>query len=107
MLDSRNKTHGFWGTAARTLPVGGVPVSEMWHSMFVVVRRWLGECPGVDAAELTRAYLDGKPGRHLADWCNSRAWDVHIAEVEAYLCEDRSSFLAISHELAPVAYVEE
>ena len=106
MLDPRNAQHGFWGTTQMYLKDKG-RTHHMWVCMFATVKRWVGDAPGMDVDDLTLAYLDGKPGRHLADFCQSRGWKLTITDVEGYLNDDRSSLLETAHELAPVAYVEE
>ena len=104
MLDPRNAQRGFWGTTQMYLEDLG-RTREMWACMFATVKGWIDDAMDVD--DLTLAYLDGKPGRHLADFCQSRGWKLTIADVEGYLNDDRSSLLETAHELAPVAYVEE
>ena len=60
ILESRNKDHGFYGTAA--LYSRG-KVGAKWKAAFL----WVAAAMPAWSAEDVRDFLDGRPGRHLAD----------------------------------------
>ena len=60
ILESQNKEHGFYGTAALH---GRREVNAKWETAF----SWVAGVMPSWSPENIRDFLDGRPGRHLAD----------------------------------------
>ena len=60
ILESQNKEHGFYGTAALH---GRREVNAKWETAF----SWVAAVMPSWSPENIRDFLDGRPGRHLAD----------------------------------------
>ena len=60
ILESQNKEHGFYGTAALH---GRREVNAKWETAF----SWVSGVMPSWSPENIRDFLDGRPGRHLAD----------------------------------------
>ena len=60
ILESQNKEHGFYGTAALH---GRREVNAKWETAF----SWVASVMPSWSPENIRDFLDGRPGRHLAD----------------------------------------
>ena len=60
ILESQNKEHGFFGTAALH---GRREVEAKWNAAFL----WVAATVPSGSPENIRDFLDGRPGRHLAD----------------------------------------
>ena len=60
ILESQNKEHGFYGTAALH---GRRRVEAKWKAAFL----WVAAAKPSWSPENIRDFLDGRPGRHLAD----------------------------------------
>ncbi len=60
ILESQNKEHGFYGTAALH---GRREINAKWETAFT----WVADVMPSWSPENIRDFLDGRPGRHLAD----------------------------------------
>ena len=65
ILESQNKDYGFYGTAALH---GRGKAGAKWQAAFL----WVAAAMPSWSAENIRDFLDGRPGRHLADGLHCR-----------------------------------
>ncbi len=62
ILETKNKEYGFWGTTLNNYNQN--QTQNRWNEAFEILMQLSGK-----SAEDIREFLDGRSGRHLADYC--------------------------------------